>query len=216
MGGVAKALLPLRGQSLLEHALERLIGQVSFIAISANDPGIVAAYPILIDAHDDRRGPLAGLLAGMVWAEAHGGIRWIVSVPVDCPFLPRKLVAGLRATARATGAQVVVAASGGTEHPTMALWDLTLLDALRPVVEAGTDLSVRRFYQGHQVAFSAFEDTGIDPFFNINTPEDLARAEDACRVGEDLEAVITGNADEGHADGLGLAHGEQGGRRDGG
>ncbi len=208
MGGVVKALLPLAGLSLLDHALERLGGQVSLIGISANDPGIVSARPILTDAHDDRRGPLAGLLAGMVWATAQGGINRIVSVPVDCPFLPRDLVAALSHTATAMGAQVVVAASGSVEHPTVALWDLTLIDALCAVVEAGTDLSVRRFYQRHAVAICAFGGQGIDPFFNINTPGDLARAEDACRMAKDLEAVVARDADEGHADRLGLANGK--------
>jgi molybdopterin-guanine dinucleotide biosynthesis protein A len=210
MGGTAKALLPLGGRTLLDHVLQRLQGQVSPIAISANDPAITAALPLLADAHDDRRGPLAGLLAGMDWARTREGIRRIVSLPVDCPFLPGDLVAGLRATAEETGASVVVAASAGVEHPTAALWDLDLADALRAVVEAGADLSVRRFYQRYRVAIRAFESGGIDPFFNINTPADLARAEDACRMGEDLEAVIARDADEGHADLLGLPHREQG------
>ena len=212
MGGMAKALLPLGGRTLLAHVLQRLAGQVSPIAISANDPAIVAALPVLADAHDDRRGPLAGLLAGMVWAREQAGITRIVSLPVDCPFLPGDLVGGLRATATETGAEVVVAASGGIEHPTVALWDLALADALRAVVEAGTDLSVRRFYRTKAVAIRAFSGRDIDPFFNINTPADLARAEDAIRMREHLEAVIPGDADEGHADRLGLAHGEQGGR----
>jgi molybdopterin-guanine dinucleotide biosynthesis protein A len=212
MGGAVKATLPLGGQSLLDHVLRRLAGQVSPIAISANDPAIISARPVLADAHDDRRGPLAGLLAGMVWARAQGGFRRLVSVPVDCPFLPRDLVARLGATAAETGAAVVVAASGGVEHPTVALWDLALEDALRAVVAAGADLSVRRFYQAYPWAVCPFEATELDPFFNINTPEDLARAEDALLLGEDLETVIPGDADDGHADGLGLPHREQGGR----
>jgi len=212
MGGIAKARLPLGGLPLLDHVLQRLAGQVSPIAISANDPAIVAPLPLLADAHDDRRGPLAGLLAGMGWARALPGIRRIVSLPVDCPFLPSDLVPRLCATAAETGAKVVVAASGGIEHPAVALWDLGLIDALRDVVDAGTDLSVRRFYQAHQVAICAFERGDIDPFFNINTPADLARAEDALRLGEHLEAVIAGDADEGHADRLGLAHSQQCGR----
>jgi molybdopterin-guanine dinucleotide biosynthesis protein A len=212
MGDAAKALLPLGGRSLLDHVLQRLAGQVSAIAISANDPAITAAWPVLADAHDDRRGPLSGLLAGMVWARDHGGITRIVSLPVDCPFVPHDLVASLRVRADETAAAVVVAASGGVEHPTVALWDIALAEALRDVVEAGTDLSVRRFYRAYPVATCPFHAQGLDPFFNINTPEDLARAEDAWRVAEHLEAVIPGDADEGHADRLGLPHREEGGR----
>ena len=212
MGGVAKAMLPFGGRSLLDHVLQRLAGQVSAIAISANDPAVAADWPVLADAHDDRRGPLAGLLAGMVWAQPRQGIRRIVSVPVDCPFLPYDLVASLCGTADETGAAVVVAASGGVEHPTVALWDIGLAEALRDVVGTGTDLSVRRFYRAYPVVVCPFHAEGLDPFFNINTPADLARAEDAWRVGEHLEAVITGDADNGHADRLGLAHREEGGR----
>ena len=212
MSGVAKALLPLGGRPLIDHVLLRLAGQVSPIAISARDPAIAAAAcPVLPDAHDDRRGPLAGLLAGMAWARTQPGIRRIVSLPVDCPFLPRDLVARLCDRAADTGAEVVVAASNGAEHPTVALWDLALTEALRAVVNTAADLSVRRFYRTRQVTICAFEAPDRDPFFNINTPEDLARAEDALGMGEDLEAVIARDADEGHADGLGLPHREQGG-----
>jgi molybdopterin-guanine dinucleotide biosynthesis protein A len=209
MGGTVKALLPLGGRALLDHVLQRLEGQVSPIAISANDPAITAPWPLLADHHDDRRGPLAGLMAGMDWAMAQTGIRRIVSLPVDCPFLPRDLVSRLRARAGETGAEVVVAASRGVEHPTVALWDLALAEALRAVVEAGTDLSVRRFYQTRSIARCAFDRPGLDPFFNINTPADLARAEDALRMGEDLEAIVARNADERHADRVGLPHREQ-------
>jgi molybdopterin-guanine dinucleotide biosynthesis protein A len=212
MGGAPKALLALGGRPLLDHVLRRLEPQIGAIAISANDPAITADQPLLADAHDDRRGPLAGLLAGMVWAGSLIGIRRIVSLPVDCPFLPRDLVSGLCATADETQAQVVVAASMGAEHPIVALWDLALIDALRVVVGAGRDLSVRRFYQSYTVAVRAFDSGGPDPFFNINTPADLARAEDALRMGEDLEPVIPCDADEGHADRLGLPHREQGRR----
>jgi molybdopterin-guanine dinucleotide biosynthesis protein A len=210
MGGVPKALLPLGGRPLLDHVLRRLAGQVSPIAISANDPAIASVLPLLADAHDDRRGPLAGLLAGLGWARTQGVSR-VVSLPVDCPFLPRDLVGRLHAKAVETGAEVVIAASGGAEHPTVALWDIALIEPLRAVVEAGTDLSVRRFYQSRRVAVRAFDEPGRDPFLNINTPADLARAEDTLRMGEDLEPVIAGDADQCHADRLGFPHREQGG-----
>jgi molybdopterin-guanine dinucleotide biosynthesis protein A len=209
MGGAVKALLPLGGRALLDHVLQRLDGQVSTIAISANDPAVAAAagaVPVLADHHDDRRGPLAGLLAGMDWANTQDDIRRIVTLPVDCPFLPDDLVTRLRARAGETGAEVIVAASGGQDHPTVALWDIALAEPLRAVVQAGTDLSVRRFYQTRRVASCAFDGSG---FFNVNTPADLARAEDALRMGEDLEAVVARDADERHADPLGLPHRKQ-------
>jgi molybdopterin-guanine dinucleotide biosynthesis protein A len=212
MGGALKALLPLAGRPLLSHVLARLSPAVENIAVSANDPAVAAAAdgrPLLADAHEDRRGPLAGILAGMAWARSLGGCRFLVSLPVDCPFAPRDLVARLCAEQAASGARVVIATSGGHAHPTSALWDLSLWDELALVVAAGTDLSVRRFYEMLPHAFCEFRAGAIDPFFNINTLENLARAADAVAMGENLEAVVTRDADQGHADGLGRADGEQ-------
>jgi len=203
LGGVQKGLVHLAGRSLIDHVLARLSGQAEIIAVSANGLGEHLAVPVITDHHSDRRGPLAGVLAGLDWCRiAHPGIRTVVTIAVDCPFLPRDFVP--RLTDRT--AEIVYAVSNGRDHPTAAAWDVSLADALRATVEANEDLSVRRFWRGHAVAPCAFETGRIDPFFNINTPEDLARAENAIAMGEDLEPVIPRDADEGHADGLGLPH----------
>lgn len=211
MGGVLKAGLMLGGQPLLDHVLQRLGPQIETIAVSANDPAVIAlasGRPVLADSHADRRGPLAGILAGMAWARSLPGCRFLLSLPVDCPFLPRDLLQRLRR--EAGGARVVVAASGGHPHPTAALWDIGLQPDLARVVEEGDDLSVRRFYERLPHRLCDFPAAGIDPFFNVNTPAELARAEDALRMGEDLEPIITRDTDQRHAGSLGLADGEQG------
>ncbi len=214
MGGRLKALLPLRGAPLLSHLLRRLRPQIGLIAISANDPGVAVAaegLPLLTDAHDDRRGPLAGILAGLAWARReHPEVRWLASLPVDCPFAPPDLVARLRGAGDTATARAVIATSGGHAHPTAALWDVSLHDDLARVVQQGTALSVRRFYEGVSHRFVDFPAGAIDPFFNVNTPEDLSRAENAAVMGEDLETVIARDADQRHADGIGLPDGEQG------
>ncbi|MCB8883261.1 molybdenum cofactor guanylyltransferase MobA [Acidisoma cellulosilytica] len=212
MGGALKALLPLAGQPLLAHGLARLAPQIGSIAVSANDPAVGQAAPgrpLLADRHDDRRGPLAGILAGLAWA-GHRDYRWLVSLPVDCPFLPADLVARLRE--QAVGVRVVIARSAGQAHPTAALWDISLHDDLARVLAAGTDLSVRRFYEAYPHAFCDFPGGKTDPFFNINRPEDLASAEDALAAGKNLEPIVAGDADQHHADGIGLPHGEKRGR----
>lgn len=209
MGGVLKAGLSLAGRPLLAHVLARLTPQLSPIAVSANDPAVAAAadgLTLLADAHDDRRGPLAGILAGMDWARPLG-CRWLLSVPVDCPFLPVDLAA--RLTEQRSGARIVIARSGGHAHPTAALWDVALRDDLARVVAAGADLSVRRFYEAYPHRFCDCPTGATDPFFNINTPADLALAENAILAGEDLEPVIPRDADQHHANRLGLADGEQ-------
>jgi molybdenum cofactor guanylyltransferase len=193
-GGVQKGLVQLTGRPVIGYVLDRLAGQAEIVAMSANGIGQDFGLPIIADHHADRRGPLAGVLAGLDWCRAtHPEIGIVITVPVDCPFLPRDLVSRLLAAAE--GADIAYAVSDGRDHPTAAAWKVTLAPALRVTVEANQDLSVRRFWQGHAVAPVEFPTGRMSPFFNINTPEDLARAEDAIAMGEDLEPVIPRDAD---------------------
>jgi molybdopterin-guanine dinucleotide biosynthesis protein A len=203
LGGVQKGLVQLAGRTLIDHVLARLRGQAEIIAVSANGLGGAFPVPVITDHHADRRGPLAGVLAGLDWCRVtHPEVSSVVTVAVDTPFLPLDLVRRLTAET----ADIVYATSGGREHPTAAGWNVSLAEALRATLAANGDLSVRRFCRGHTVAACDFPTGTIDPFFNINTPDDLARAEDAIAMGEDLEPILPRDADERHADGLGLPH----------
>src|SRR5262249_50960712 len=101
MGGGDKALLRIGAATILERVLDRLTPQCARIILNANgDPARFAftQLPVVADEVPDFAGPLAGVLAGLDWAAAHAPeIEWIASVPGDCPFLPRDLVARLHA-----------------------------------------------------------------------------------------------------------------------
>ena len=103
MGGGDKALLRIGGVSILDRVLERLGPQCSRIILNANgDPQRFAStgFPVVADDLPGFAGPLAGILAGLDWAAAHAPeITWIGSVPGDCPFLPRDLIARLHSGA---------------------------------------------------------------------------------------------------------------------
>ena len=178
MGGGDKALLLLAGRPLLAHVLARITPQVQTVALNANgDPARFASFAlqVLPDMLPDFPGPLAGILAGLRWAAAQGAQDLLV-VPTDTPFLPRDLLARLR-TGRGTAA-LACAASSGRTHPVVALWTVTLADALETALATGerrVDCWMRR--QG--LAEIAFPDdpTEGDPFANLNAPADLAAAE---------------------------------------
>ena len=136
MGGRPKALIRLRGRSLLALAIERALPQVGALAVNANaDAGAHAAFglPVLPDPVAGFPGPLAGILAGMRWAAA-AGREWLASFPCDAPLFPERLVADL-SDAAAGGADVVWAASGGRAHPVFALWRTALADDLMEALE---------------------------------------------------------------------------------
>lgn len=177
MGGGDKGLLDLGGRPILAHVIDRL-GCAA--AISANgDPSRLADFglPVLPDSLPGLPGPLAGVLAGMDWAAAHGGAR-IVTAAADTPFFPRDLADRLAAHP----APIVLATHGGDDHPAFAAWDVTLRDDLRAALRAGVR-RMRDWMDGHGAARLEF--SGADPFFNINTPADLAEARHRLAAGDE-------------------------------
>jgi molybdopterin-guanine dinucleotide biosynthesis protein A len=167
MGGGDKALLALGAHTVLDELLNRLRPQVEALAISANgDPArfVPWALPVLPDPTG--AGPLAGVLAGLTWA-AEAGAATLLTVPADTPFIPADLVA------RLGEAPVGAASASGTHHP-VALWPVVARGALISFLAAG-GLRVSAFAAAIGMRTVYFGDLP-DPFFNINTPEDLALA----------------------------------------
>lgn len=183
MGGGDKTLLPLGGQTVLGRVIDRLRPQVGAMMLNANgDPERFAAFglPVLPDTLPDHPGPLAGVLAGLDWAAGAGASR-IVTVAADTPFFPLDLVATLAAAAEAESQPIALAATPleggrGGRHPVFGLWPVSLRGDLRAALEGGTRKIVAWADQ-HGTATARFSDTPFDPFFNINTAEDIARAE---------------------------------------
>lgn len=176
MGGGDKPLVRVAGRTLLDHVIERLRPQVSALALNANgDAQRFAPWglPVLPDDVPDNPGPLAGVVAGMAWARAQG-VPWLVTVAADTPFIPRDLVSRLHA---ARGAYpIAVACSGGRTQPTVALYAAALEPDLRAALAAG-ERKIDRWTARHGEGFADWPEAPVNPFFNVNTPEDVASAE---------------------------------------
>ena len=188
MGGGDKALLELAGRPLLAHVIGRLRPQVDELVLNANgDAARFARFglPVVPDTVEGFAGPLAGVLAGMRWAGLRGH-EHVVSAAGDTPFFPADLVARLWA---AKGDRPIAMAAtddperGLSQHPTFALWPVALADDLEDALTRGQMRKVIVWTSRHGCAQAVFD--GHLPFFNVNTPEDLAEAEQiAARVGE--------------------------------
>lgn len=177
LGGGDKPLTPLGGRPILERLVAVLTPQVSALAISANgDPERFAGFglPVLPDPLPDYPGPLAGLLAGLEWASKLTGVKALLSVAGDTPFLPADLANRLSLA----GGSAAIASSGGRRHPVIGLWSTSLAGELRRfLVEEGERKA--GFWAERAGAVTVdWSDQPFDPFFNINRPGDLDLAQE--------------------------------------
>ena len=181
MGGGDKARIRIGGRSILERVLARMKPQCTAVILNANgDPARFAdtGLPVVPDTVPDFAGPLAGILAGLDWAAAHAPeVAEVVSVPGDCPFLPRDLVARLSAARRAAGLPLACARSGEWRHPVVGLWPVALRSDLRAALVEESLRKIEAWTARHGVAIADWPAAPIDPFFNVNTPADAAEAE---------------------------------------
>ena len=181
MGGSDKSKLLLGGRPMLAMVIDRMRPQVGALAVSANGDAsrrLELDLPVLADAEFSFEGPLAGILAGMRWARREvPSANWIATAATDTPFLPPSLVFRLlTASPRSTVARL--AASRGKVHPVFGLWPIDLAPALEEWLAGGLSRKVRDWVEHiPHVVVEFVEVDGSDPFFNVNTPDDVKLAQ---------------------------------------
>ena len=186
--GANKLMAPLDGRPVLTHVIERVRPQAGALAI--NGPAGLyegVGLPVIPDRFENA-GPLAGIWAAMRWA-AELGAEAVLTASGDTPFLPEDWATRLTGQWLA-GQKGVIAVPrvGAQAHFLCSLWPVALQDELRVQLQTGQNRRVGDFIASHRHRFVAFERTdGIDPFFNINTKADLARAEAFVRMSKDRE-----------------------------
>ncbi|MCZ6839698.1 MAG: molybdenum cofactor guanylyltransferase MobA [Alphaproteobacteria bacterium] len=181
MGGGDKCLRPLGGQPILARIIETVAPQVSRLVINANgDPDRFASFgvPVAADTVDGYAGPLAGVLTGMEWVAANAPeCDWIATFATDAPFLPDDLVERLCEAVSNGTADMACALSNGRRHPVFGLWPVALGPELRRELVVRGVRKVDDWTDGYNRREVEFAVDAIDPFFNVNRPEDLVAAE---------------------------------------
>lgn len=182
MGGGDKPLRTVGGRSILQRVIDTMSPQCAALVLNANgDPARFGAFgwPVVPDDVPGFAGPLAGILAAL----DHAAREWprvshVVSVAADSPFLPSDLVARLEEGRKAAGADLACAASNGQSHPVIGLWPVALRTALRQALVIEDIRKIDRFTARYTIATVEWKTDPVDPFFNANTPEDIALADD--------------------------------------
>lgn len=179
--GQSKAAAHLAGQPLLDHLIERLSPQVCALAINSNDGAIHPHFPTIADDVTDYPGPLAGIARAVRFAQQVSHASHVLTVPVDTPFAPRDLALMLQ-NALPEADAVVLARSNGRIHPVIGLWPVALAEQITRWLQNPQNRKLMVFLESQTVIpvdFAAIQTTAgpLDPFFNVNTPDDLAQAE---------------------------------------
>ena len=202
MGGRDKPLMQIGGRPMLARVIDRLRPQVERMMLSANgDVGRFSSFGLPVEQDKVGVGPLAGLFAGMRWSEKNlPEARFIVSVASDTPFFPTDLVDRLAEGCGRDENTVALAASTAGTHPVFGLWPLALADGLERYLQSGAHPKVLAFADRFMRLNVPFDDIvlpngdSIDPFFNVNTPEDATRAEAIVAALEGRRAAISAQA----------------------
>jgi len=171
--GREKAFELIGGRTIMSRIVERLSSQVSAVVINAN--GDVERFrdlglPVFGDVRQDIGTPLAGLHAALCFANEQD-FASVLTVPSDCPFLPLDLAGRLAAE----GGDAAIAASGAQAHYLTGLWSCHLLEDLEQALDQPPRL--QDWARRCGAAVVEWPEVPFDPFFNVNTPEELAEAE---------------------------------------
>lgn len=181
MGGGDKCFHLLDDETVLTHVIRRMCPQVDTLVLNANgDPSRFSSHGLEVVADTFlNSGPLGGIHAGLTWASNRNpNVTHILTVAADTPFVPKDLSDKLGAAAQGTE-RIAMASSQGQVHPTAALWPTSLAADLKDFLAREGAQSVRAYAARHQppliIDFPVTDD--LDPFFNINSPADLAMAQ---------------------------------------
>lgn len=181
MGGGDKCLRMLGGRTVLARIIAIARPQVSTLVLNANgDPARFSAYdvPVAPDGVAGFAGPLAGILTGLEWAKIHApGCRWVASFACDAPFAPPDLISRFLTAVNSENADLACASSNGRDQPVFGLWPVGLADDLRAAVVDEGLRKVDVWTARYRLVRVDWPTEPVDPFFNVNRPDDLDAAE---------------------------------------
>ena len=181
MGGGIKSLVKFNNKTIFDRILEKMIKQSKHIIINSNE-GFKEFdkynLPVIKDILKGYLGPLAGIHASLHWIKFNiPNVDWLVTVPSDTPFLPIDLVKKLILKAKKNKKNIVLAKSNNKIHPVVGIWKCNsdLFEDLEKNLAKGTR-KITIWAKHHSFDTQDFDYNSFDPFFNINSREDLIEA----------------------------------------
>ena len=177
--GEDKSQAKLRGKILIDYILDEITNNFNEVLIVANSSIQYLNSDKIIKIEDFKKnlGPLGGIFSAMKWVKDNNKkYQWIASFPSDTPFFKIDNFNDFLKRVNEKESELFFMKSGEKRHNIFGLWSVHLVDQLDKDLEIGTR-KVERWANdiGVKIINMTFEKQ--EPFFNINTKEDLEMAE---------------------------------------
>ena len=178
--GKDKLFLELNNKKLIEHTIDKVKKYLKKVIIITNQDNEFFSKNNLTtvkDCIEGQLGPLVGILTAMEWAKKNlNKCSWIVTFPCDTPFFPESIIKSFIEESEKKESLILCASSHGRKHNIFGLWSLDLYDKLKNDLINKKIRKVQDWTEKNKIKNLEFKFKDYDPFFNINTEEDLAVA----------------------------------------
>ena len=178
MGGGIKSLIKYNNRTIFDRIYQKLNLQIKNIIINTNETKkelIEYNLPLVEDKISGHLGPLSGIHSSLIWINKKmKRIKWLISIPGDTPFIPNNLVEKLYLKAVNNKKEIVMVKHDNKIHPVIGIWDVKLLNSIENnLLNEEGERKIILWAKNHNLDYVEIIEKNYDPFFNINTKNDL-------------------------------------------
>jgi len=175
--GKDKLFLEFNNKKLIEHTIDKVKKYLKKVIIITNQDNEFFSKNNLTtvkDCIEGQLGPLVGILTAMKWAKENlSKCSWIATFPCDTPFFPESIIKRFIEESEKKESLILCASSHGRKHNIFGLWSLDLYEKLKDDLINKKVRKVQDWTEKNKIKNLEFKFKDYDPFFNINTEEDL-------------------------------------------
>jgi len=179
--GTDKLFLEINNKKLIEYTIDKVKKYLKDLIILTDSNNEFFSKNNLItvkDCVEGQLGPLVGILTAMKWAKENlKKCSWVATFPCDTPFFPEIIINNFIEESKKKDSLILSASSHGRRHNIFGLWSLDLYDKLKDDLINKKIRKVQDWTKKNKIKNLEFKFEDYDPFFNINTQEDLKHAE---------------------------------------
>ena len=175
-----KSQVKLNGKLLIDYILSEIVDEFNEILIVTNNQIAFHKSKKISTTKDFKKGqgPLGGVLSAMKWAKKkNNNYKWISTFPVDTPFFKKEILKKFLSEINVEESKLFFIKSNNIRHNIFGVWSIDLMEKLEEDLNKGHK-KVETWTNSIGVKIINLEFMDENPFFNINTKDDLEIAKE--------------------------------------